>query len=217
MEPEKTEEPPAAREREELIVGKASLKPHAGGLLFAAGLVWYGLTFLPSAWALLSGGVSPSLGLEIAPQSYGFELGAESESGILGQLGGIPREIDGWIRRTPVGSAIAAALLVGMGLKMAWRPIWRRLSYRVILTRSTIGAKAGIIARDRVDLPLAKIESVELYQTAWGRVLGYGDLLVSGSGSTRLRARGIDKPLQIAREAQRLIAEQDRNRYGSGE
>lgn len=215
MEPERDASAPAGgfpdREPEAEMIGKASLKPHAGGLALSAALAWYGLTFLSSAWGLLDSGISGSLGGDWAPPAP--EILGEG-GGIAERVGGIAGEIDGWVRKTPIGSAIAMAILVGLGARMAWGPIWRRLSYRVILTRTTIGAKAGIIARDRVDLPLSKIESVELYQTAWGRILGYGDLLVSGSGSTRLRARGIANPMAIARRAQELIQAQEEGRRG---
>jgi uncharacterized membrane protein YdbT with pleckstrin-like domain len=42
--------------------------------------------------------------------------------------------------------------------------------------------KTGWIARDTQEIALDNIEGVQVHQTVWGRIFGYGELIVQGTG-----------------------------------
>jgi uncharacterized membrane protein YdbT with pleckstrin-like domain len=54
--------------------------------------------------------------------------------------------------------------------------------------------KTGVVSRRSLDIPLAKVESVDLRQGVLGRLLGYGTLVIGGTGGTRQRFRNVYDP-----------------------
>lgn len=64
-----------------------------------------------------------------------------------------------------------------------------------VLTNSRYIQKTGWIARDTEEISIYKIEEVELYQSILGRVLGYGSISISGTGSGNIVLKSIDDPL----------------------
>ena len=63
------------------------------------------------------------------------------------------------------------------------------------ITNKRLIIKTGIISRRTLELNLSKIESVNVYQSVLGRMLGYGTLGVTGTGGTKEIFTKIDNPL----------------------
>jgi len=55
--------------------------------------------------------------------------------------------------------------------------------------------KTGWISRDTEEISISKIEEVDLKQTILGRILGYGTISISGTGSGQIILKSIDDPL----------------------
>ena len=64
-----------------------------------------------------------------------------------------------------------------------------------VLTDSRYTQKTGWIARDTEEISIYKIEEVDLSQSILGRVLGYGSISISGTGSGNIVLKSIDNPL----------------------
>ena len=64
-----------------------------------------------------------------------------------------------------------------------------------VLTDSRYIQKTGWIARNTEEISINKIEEVDLKQTILGRVLGYGSISISGTGSGHILLKDIDAPL----------------------
>ena len=96
----------------------------------------------------------------------------------------------GWI-------AAGAALL---GILVILVAVIRRASTELVLTDRRIIAKRGFIARDTVEMNLAKVESLHVAQGLLGRLLGYGDVTVVGTGSSLEPLRGVAHPLELRRK-----------------
>ena len=64
-----------------------------------------------------------------------------------------------------------------------------------VLTDSRYIQKTGWIARDTEEISIYKIEEVDLSQSILGRILGYGSISVSGTGSGNIFLKSIDDPL----------------------
>ena len=64
-----------------------------------------------------------------------------------------------------------------------------------VLTDSRYIQKTGWIARDTEEISIYKIEEVDLSQSILGRILGYGSISVSGTGSGNIVLKSIDDPL----------------------
>ncbi len=63
------------------------------------------------------------------------------------------------------------------------------------ITNKRLIAKFGAIRRETVELNLSKIESVQVKQGIVGRVLNYGDIIISGTGSTKAPIPHISDPI----------------------
>ncbi len=64
-----------------------------------------------------------------------------------------------------------------------------------VLTNSRYIQKNGWIARNTEEISIHKIEEVDLLQTILGRILGYGSISISGTGSGNILLKSIDDPL----------------------
>ena len=64
-----------------------------------------------------------------------------------------------------------------------------------VLTDYRYIQKTGWISRDTEEISIYKIEEVDLSQTILGRILGYGSISVSGTGSGNIVLKSIDDPL----------------------
>jgi uncharacterized membrane protein YdbT with pleckstrin-like domain len=64
-----------------------------------------------------------------------------------------------------------------------------------VLTNSRYIQKTGWIARDTEEISIYKIEEVDLSQSILGRILGYGSIRISGTGSGNIVLKSIDDPL----------------------
>lgn len=64
-----------------------------------------------------------------------------------------------------------------------------------VLTNSRYIQKTGWIARDTEEISIYKIEEVDLSQSILGRILGYGSISISGTGSCNIVLKSIDDPL----------------------
>lgn len=63
-------------------------------------------------------------------------------------------------------------------------------NYRVI-------AKTGLIRRASVELPLSKIESIQVKQGLSGRAFNYGTIIVAGTGGTKEAFPNIAYPMEF--------------------
>lgn len=65
--------------------------------------------------------------------------------------------------------------------------------------------KTGIVARKTEEQMLQKVETVEVTQGILGRLLGYGDIKVTGTGSSSVVFKGIDDPLDVKKKIESLL------------
>lgn len=95
---------------------------------------------------------------------------------------------------------IVALILFGVGQI-------RREATVMALTNKRIIVKTGLATRRTVELLLTKIESVVVEEPAMGRVLGYGTVIIRGTGGTPETFDNIAHPLQFRAQVQSQIAE----------
>ena len=63
------------------------------------------------------------------------------------------------------------------------------------LTNTRYIQQIGWIARNTEEIGINKIEEVDLKQSILGRILGYGSISISGTGSGHILLKSIDAPL----------------------
>lgn len=64
--------------------------------------------------------------------------------------------------------------------------------------------KTGAFSRKTLEMNLQKIESVNVEQGIMGRMFGYGNITIIGTGGTREHFRNISNPLEFRQKFQQL-------------
>ena len=92
---------------------------------------------------------------------------------------------------------LAAAVLGAVGL-LAFLAAWiRRHSTEIVVTDKRVIFKRGVLSRYTVEMHMSKIETVDVEQGIAARILGYGTVLIRGTGSGIEPLRRIGHPLEI--------------------
>ena len=90
---------------------------------------------------------------------------------------------------------IAAAILALLALSAGLRALIRRATTEFAVTDHRVIYKTGLLARHTLEMNRAKIESVDVDQSIAGRFLGYGTVVVRGTGGSLEPIRNIAEPL----------------------
>jgi uncharacterized membrane protein YdbT with pleckstrin-like domain len=93
------------------------------------------------------------------------------------------------------GLLIAAATFAVLAFA-SWLPAAvRRASTELVVTDRRVILKRGIFSRQTMEMNRAKVESVDVDQTVMGRIMGYGTVIVHGTGGGLEPIRNIAHPL----------------------
>lgn len=134
-------------------------------------------------WALLAGVLLGGLGVV-------FCVGGYEASGKRGSYPGMI--IVGLLL------IVAAAALVGGGLI-------RQNSTEVGVSNKRVLIKTGFISRKSIEVLLSKVESIGVDESGLGRMLGYGSVIVRGTGGTFETFSRIAHPNEFRRQVQQQI------------
>ena len=92
---------------------------------------------------------------------------------------------------------LAAAALAVLGLLVLLAAWIRRHATEIVVTDRRVIYKRGILSRHTVEMNVSKIETVDVEQGLWARMMGYGTVLIRGTGSGIEPLRGVGHPLTI--------------------
>lgn len=73
------------------------------------------------------------------------------------------------------------------------------------VTNRRVVMKTGVLSRNVFEMRLAKIESVDLSQSFFGRILNYGTVIVRGTGDTKKAFTMIESPVKFRSIIDRAI------------
>lgn len=94
---------------------------------------------------------------------------------------------------------IAAIIVVSYGIA-------RRNATEMAVTNRRVLIKTGMTSRRTVDMMLSRVESIGVEETTLGRLLGYGSVVVRGTGGTPEPFEMISHPQEFRRAVQQQIA-----------
>jgi uncharacterized membrane protein YdbT with pleckstrin-like domain len=98
-----------------------------------------------------------------------------------------------------VASLIVALIFLTIGLV-------RRSATEMAVTNKRVIVKTGLASRRTLELLLPRIESVVVEEPVLGRMMGYGTVILRGTGGTPEVFSQIAHPLQFREHVQRQIA-----------
>lgn len=90
---------------------------------------------------------------------------------------------------------IAAAIFALFALSAGLRAFIRRATTELAVTDHRVIYKTGMLARHTLEMNRSKVESVDVDQSLLGRILGYGTIIVRGTGGSLEPIRNIGDPL----------------------
>ena len=74
------------------------------------------------------------------------------------------------------------------------------------ITNKRVLMNAGFIRINSLEIPLTKVEAIQVKQGPLGRILNYGTVIITGTGGTAKRFRDIYAPLEFRKKLQEQIA-----------
>ena len=83
-------------------------------------------------------------------------------------------------------------------------PYIRQITNEFVITNRRVVVKRGLFARTTFEMNLNKIETVNVDQSIWGRIFGFGTITIVGTGGTRELVGSISKPLEFRRKIQEV-------------
>jgi len=98
-----------------------------------------------------------------------------------------------------------AAVLLIAAIAVVIAGMVRRNATEMAVTTRRVVIKTGIVARKTNEMLLGKVESIEVSETAAGRMLGYGTIVVIGTGGTSEPFHKMARPLEFRSQVQQQI------------
>ena len=92
---------------------------------------------------------------------------------------------------------IAAVIFALLALSAGLRAFIRRATTELAVTDHRVIYKSGLLSRHTIEMNRDKVESVDVDQSLLGRVLGYGTVVVRGTGGSLEPIRNIGDPLSF--------------------
>ena len=110
------------------------------------------------------------------------------------------------VRVNPPGSAaIAGIVLLGLGATVALIGFLKRSATEMAVTNKRLVVKIGVLNRRTYEILLSKVESIHVEEGLLGRMLGYGSVVVRGTGGTPEPFYRIAHPLELRRQVHHQI------------
>ena len=85
-----------------------------------------------------------------------------------------------------------------------------RIGTEMAVTNKRILIKTGLLSRRTFELLLSKVESIGVQEGLLGRMLGYGSVVVRGTGGTPEPFSKISHPLEFRRQVQQQIEQREK-------
>jgi uncharacterized membrane protein YdbT with pleckstrin-like domain len=105
--------------------------------------------------------------------------------------------------RIEMGTLLIAAAIVFLLYKIV-----QRGSTEIAVTNRRVIIKTGMAARRSLEIMLPKVESISVEESVWGRMLGYGTVMIHGTGGTPEPFQRIAHPNEFRQHVQTQIDQQ---------
>jgi uncharacterized membrane protein YdbT with pleckstrin-like domain len=96
----------------------------------------------------------------------------------------------------------------GLSLLILAAPILDRIGTELAITNQRVVAKFGVIRRQTVELRLGRVEGLAVDQGILGRLLGYGSVILAGTGTTQTPIHQIADPIAFRQAVYRTQEEE---------
>lgn len=144
-------------------------------VLYKTRLHWIVMMRLALVAAVLA-----AIGVALFVEGYEVKPGGDTRPGLI---------IGGFLCLVVAGVLIAAGII-------------RRGATEIAVSNKRVLIKRGLLSRNSIEVLLPKVESISVNESAFGRMLGYGDVILRGTGGTFETFRRIAHPNEFRRQVQ---------------
>lgn len=105
---------------------------------------------------------------------------------------------------------------VGLGLTV-FALIWIFMTWvtyyfsSLTIKTNQVILRTGVVVRQTIDIPLSKIEAIDIRQSIMGSIFRYGMVCITGTGGTRRTIHYLHNPLACRRHIEQLLGELHNN------
>lgn len=110
-----------------------------------------------------------------------------------------------WIYFARAWAALLVLGIVIIGIVIFVDLMVRAWTTEIAVTNYRIVKKTGLISRKTEEIALKNIEEVRLDQSFWGRILGYGYVIIEGTGTDAMHFPALADPLGFRRAVEAAI------------
>lgn len=99
------------------------------------------------------------------------------------------------------------------GLILGFYPLTAYLELamtEMVCTNRRVVCKTGIISIRSAEIKTEKLESIQIKQSFWGRLFGYGNICFSGTGTAKVEFFKVNNPWKVKAEIEEAIEESER-------
>jgi len=100
---------------------------------------------------------------------------------------------------------VGGIVLLAIAVIFIVRGIVVRNATEMTVTNKRVFVKVGLAARRTIELLLSRVESIGVEESVMGRMLGYGTVIVHGTGGTPEVFRMVARPLEFRTQVQQQI------------
>lgn len=111
-------------------------------------------------------------------------------------------------------SAGGAAAVGSLILLLHFIELW---TTEIVVTTFRFVFKQGLISRQTQEVSLSKIEEITLNQSVWGRIFGFGRLVMRGTGVGVIELPSIDNPIRVRQVIENARSRLRRNPQAAGD
>lgn len=98
------------------------------------------------------------------------------------------------------------AMILGTGMVLWFLVLV--LMYRfcsITIKKNRLTLKSGVLVRRTTDIPMSKVESIDVRQSVMGTLLGFGTIEIAGTGGTREVIDYVARPLTCRRYIEQIM------------
>ncbi len=100
----------------------------------------------------------------------------------------------------------AVSLGLGIGCFILWGYYWlKNKTTEMVMTNCRVISKQGIVSVHMGEIRNNRIESIKLHQSICGRLFGYGDIELIGTGNNIVVLQCVDNPSRIVSQIKNTI------------
>jgi len=107
-------------------------------------------------------------------------------------------------QRYPEASLIALALVI-FAFIWGFMVLMNYLYSSLTIKKQQVILRKGVLIRNTMDIPINKIESIDIRQTIFGTLLCYGTVVITGTGGTQQMVNYLSHPLTCRRYIEQLM------------